>query len=478
MRGVVTAAVLVAATALFMSASTGATARASAGSRCKMVTKRVHGHRKRVKVCKAKPKKPKPKPKPPPKPQADVTITMTSTLEQVTAGNHVYYTLEVANHGPESADGVSISADIPADLVDLYAAGGSDPIECSANRDGALTHVECGSLTIPPDGAGGSDESSETYVTIVAEPDTAGAFQVSAHATSSTHDPHPEDNIATKPLKVLPGPASADLSVKLTSAPDPASVTQGMTETISVTNAGPSEATDVHVTLLLPQGAAVADFPFSLFNDSPPSGGCGSAIYGYGSLAVACYDVIAPGQTATRTLHVLPSIHGPAALETDAVVSAYTKDANLTNDRATITTALSPFQPLAGVDVATTMDVPTTPAAGKPFMLVFHVRNLGLADAHGVHVTLNVAPSIELMGLALISQSDSGLSGIIDCVGLDCTIPELPSDGMFTGALLGTASAAGSYSAALSASPSESDAAPANNNASIKFTVSARPTPR
>src|SRR5262245_62766314 len=112
-----------------------------------MVTKRVHGHRKRMKVCKAKPKKPKPKPKPPPQPHAALTITMMSTLEQVTAGNRVYYTVAVEDRGPETADGVSISADVPADTVDFYAAGGSDPIECSANRDATLTHVECGSVT-------------------------------------------------------------------------------------------------------------------------------------------------------------------------------------------------------------------------------------------------------------------------------------------------------------------------------------------
>jgi hypothetical protein len=124
------------------------------------------------------------------------------------------------------------------------------------------------------------------------------------------------------------------------------------------------------------------------------------------------------------------------------------------------------------------MDLPTTPVAGKPFMLEFHIRNLGLADAHQVHVTFNTTPSLEVTGLALINQSDSGLSSFIDCAGQDCTIPELPSDGLLSGALFGTAPAAGSYSATLTANASENDAAPANDSASIKFTVSARQAPR
>src|SRR5262245_41762590 len=73
----------------------------------KWVTKVVHGHKKRIKVCKKKPA-----PKPPP-PKADLELTMRSTLDQVTAGNHVVYKLLVENKGPNPVDGVAVAVDLP-----------------------------------------------------------------------------------------------------------------------------------------------------------------------------------------------------------------------------------------------------------------------------------------------------------------------------------------------------------------------------
>src|SRR5215204_1992363 len=97
----------------------------------KWVTKIVHGHKKRVKVCKKKPK-----PKPPP-PQANLELTMDSTIDQVTAGNHVGYTLVAENEGPQIADGVMLTVDLPPGKIEAYAYGGSD--ESSGDCDTQMT---------------------------------------------------------------------------------------------------------------------------------------------------------------------------------------------------------------------------------------------------------------------------------------------------------------------------------------------------
>jgi uncharacterized repeat protein (TIGR01451 family) len=288
------------------------------------------------------------------------------------------------------------------------------------------------------------------------EPSQAGDYTTSAKAVGSTADPSPEDAAATKSLHVAAGPPSADLSVSVESSPTPAAVPDGFTQTISVTNDGPTEATDVFATVLLPQGAsATQPIPpetdvLALISGSCPYG------FGFSSSAVVCFDAVRPGETRSATLEIAPSIHSPPTLRTDAVVSAYTRDSNLANNRASNETAVSPFTPSPGLDFRLAFDEPPTLTAGKQVVVPFHLSNLGLRDAGQVTVRATTSPAVPSLALSLQIGN-----GGVDCAPasgeatVECQVPELPSDNRLRGYLYAPPTEAGTYSATVTVTSPE-----------------------
>jgi hypothetical protein len=412
----------------------------------KWVTKIVHGHKKRVKVCKKKPA-----PKPPP-PKADIELTMDSTIDQVTAGNHVGYTLVAENEGPQIADGVMLSVDLPPGKTEAYAYGGGDESsgECSVEMTATATHLEChlGTLSVETD-EGTAGGNAYAFARLELEPSQAGDYVVSAKATSeSTVDPSPADASATKSLRVFAGPPAADLSVSVESPAQPGSVPDGYEQAVTVTNAGPTEATDVLVTVLLPQGAtamAPAQINFGIL--SFLGARCPPFFYGYQSTAFACFEAIPSGATRTATLTVGPSIHSPGTLRTDAVVSSYTTDSNLTNNRASGEATVTPFLPAAGIDLRLAFDGAPKLEAGKQLILPFHFSNLGLGDVDQVAVEASISPSVSQLGLGL-QTADVGVGCASTTDGaIACRLAEIESDARVNGSVYSPSIPAGSYTA-------------------------------
>lgn len=409
----------------------------------KYVTKMVHGHKKRVKVCKKKPK-----PKPPPR-QANLELTTDATLEEVTAGNHVVYTFQLENKGPSLAEDAKLTVELPGGDADVYGFGGNGGGDstCQTTSSETSNHVECNFGEL---GVEGQDTESGinayAYLTIRLEPKQAGDYTVSATATGSIADPSPQDATASKPLRVLPGPPAADLSVSL--PPSSGSIPDGYTQTVSVTNDGPTEATDVVVTILLPQGALAtpvfsADFNvFTLLTSS-----CSYYLYLSLTTSAVCFDAVGSGQTQTAEVKIAPSIHSPSPLRTDAVVGSYTRDSNLANNRTSSDTVLSPFQPAAGPDIRLAFDQPPALSAGQPAVLPFRLANLGLGDADNLTVQASTTPSLGQLGLDLQSGNSAIGCTSTDLEAVSCTLPELESDTRINGAIYTDSAPAGSYTA-------------------------------
>jgi uncharacterized repeat protein (TIGR01451 family) len=107
--------------------------------------------------------------------------------------------------------------------------------------------------------------------------------------------------------------AQADLQVAQADAPDPASVGEVVTYTVSVHNAGPDDATQVRLTDTLPAGAAFV-------SATPGQGSCTGAS---GTVSCALGDLVS-GATATVAIAVRPG--APGTITNQAAVTATEPD--------------------------------------------------------------------------------------------------------------------------------------------------------
>jgi uncharacterized repeat protein (TIGR01451 family) len=128
-----------------------------------------------------------------------------------------------------------------------------------------------------------------------------------------------------------PPPVIADLSIVITDAPDPAVVGQPVTYTFNVTNLGPAAATDVTLTVPVPDGAT------SLTADGGVTPVAGTVRFALGTVTA--------GPPVTRTMSV---IYGTARAATvNAAVSAAQADPVAANDIAVQATTIVANTPIS-----------------------------------------------------------------------------------------------------------------------------------
>lgn len=483
MRRLLTIALLIGGAAVLLTASPAAPSGSKPTrpeARCKFVIKRVHGHRKRVKVCK---RKPKPTPKPAPKPKADLVLSATSSVKQITAGNQFVYEVGFANIGPASVTGAELSITVPAGTeieptISVYSVGSGDTLEpeCEGSSEGEdapfVWRCRLSGELPPADPEVENPEAFRARLTI--EPEHGGPFVIEAKAEGpDTVDPHPENNDVTTTIDVADGPASADLSVSVEAAPDPALVLDDFVETIKVTNHGPTEATSVRVPILLPLGVQIVDV------QSPSLGG--DCYYGTGPLtATVCWDVIQSGETAEAKVVLAPIGTAPPTLETNLLVTAYTPDPDLSNNRASAMTAVAPFTPVPGVDLGVRLYPPRIFRGGGEYVVVpVALLNRGTQEVTGGHVVVIASGPVGESGFALFDESSGELT-IGPCETTpsgtkDCVIRSLSGASRLNGYFFAELSGTGELKVTLTAIADTQDANPADNTASVSLQVGPSP---
>lgn len=148
------------------------------------------------------------------------------------------------------------------------------------------------------------------------------------------------------------GDLSANLSLTMTDAPDPAAVSANLAYAITVSNAGPDPANGSTVTDVLPAGV-------TLVSAIPSQGSCS------GTNTVSCYlGTIPSGGNATVTLTVQPTAIN-AALANSASVSSPVSDTVLANNSANTTTNVS----ANAVPVISTLSPSNVPPGSANFTL-------------------------------------------------------------------------------------------------------------
>ena len=222
---------------------------------------------------------------------ADLTISKLDSVDPVLAGAELIYTIRVDNIGTGPAADVVVTDTLPAGVTLVSTTG------CAEDPAGVPT---CSLGTI--DAAG----FAEYTITVTVDPSTTGLITNNASVTTSSEESNPDNNSTSQDTTVS---GEADLSITKMDSSDPfiAGGNRVLVYTIEVSNAGPSDATNVVVTDTLPS-VAIFESTAGCLND--PNG-----------VPDCQLGTIAAGASASYTITVTLQRVGGTIVNTVSVVS-------------------------------------------------------------------------------------------------------------------------------------------------------------
>ncbi len=284
-------------------------------------------------------------------PASDLSITKSDSVDPVIAGQNLTYTLVVSNAGPSAATNVVVTDSVPAGTSFVSAdAGGSE-------SGGTVTWA-----------LGGLANGGSTTVHVTVHVDEARTANITntASVDADQADPDPSDDADTEATVV---DEDAELSITKSDSADPSLAGQDLTYTLTVTNDGPSDATNVVVTDAVPAGTSFV---------SADGGGIEAA-------GVVTWNLGAVDDGDIVTVHV--TVHVDADRTTDltntANVGSDTPDTDGSDDAATEATTVDE---LADLRIAASDSVDPV-VAGDDLTYTLVVTNDGPSDATNVVVT-------------------------------------------------------------------------------------------
>ena len=316
-------------------------------------------------------------------PQADLELSKTATPDPVIAGEQVSYLITVVNNGPSTALDVVIDDVLPAGLT----------LDGVSSTVGACTALPCLLGEIPV------GESGEVTVDATVDSAVLDLPANTATVTASTADPDPDDNAASADPEV-------DTLARLSTVKELTSGTpvagESVEWTITVTNAGPSDALNVNVADSVPSNLTNVVVESS-------QGGC---------VAFDCLLGTIPALSdATITVTAdLPADTPPGTLENTAVTTSDTPDDDNTDDTSTASDETSTSADLSIVKSGPIGEV----LKGRPVSWTLRVTNNGPSDAQGVVISDLLPAEVDLGTLEIV---DGGLGCTLTGSDVECVIP-------------------------------------------------------
>jgi len=395
---------------------------------------------------------------------ADLSITKTDSPDPVTAGGNLTYTITVANAGPSDAVTVMLNDSLPTNATFV-----------------SLTLPAGWSVTTPPVGSSGVVTASRANLAASAGPqvftlvvrvnaNVPGGTSISNTATigSAGPDPAPGNNTVIQSTAVQ---VIADVSVAKLDAPDPVMAGNNLTYTLTVSNAGPSDAQGVTLTDSVPPNTRfvsvqqTAGPAFTLV--SPPVGGVGAF-----SANAATF---AAGASATFQFVVrvnADTVNNSTIVNTATVLSS-TADANTSNNTATASTIANSV-----VDLDVTKTGPDVVTAGTNASYTIRVLNVGPSNAQGVTLTDSLPANTTFISFEAppgwtVATPPPGTAGGVVTATADLPAPGSVGPQFFTLVVRVRSGAAVSNTAQVSSATADSNA---SNNSATKVTT-IRPAP-
>lgn len=319
-------------------------------------------------------------------PSADLRVSQVDEPDPVRAGESLTYTITVHNSGPSLAENVVLIDTFPSEMV----------------LTGATTPQ--GSCTPPPGrpltcNLGAMTNGQEVVVKVFLDTPLDGLYTNTVTVSSSTHDPNLLNNTSHESTLVA---TQADLGVSQTVQPGTVYAGELLTYTITVHNAGPNIATNVHLTDTLPSGV-------TLLSVTPSPGSCNS-----GAVITCTLGNLQVGGNATVIVVVNTTVDG--FITNIVSVISDTPDQHLSNNLSQVTKRVNPAADLGVSQV----DTPDPVRAGYPLTYTLTVHNSGPSSSGYVLLTDSLPAGVDFVSAEPVAYC-------LQASLVVCTLPGLPS---------------------------------------------------
>lgn len=289
---------------------------------------------------------------------ADLSVEKTGPDGSVLAGSEIVYDIKVTNAGPDPAEDIVLTDDLPA---------GTDVVSTNPGcltSDGAVT---CTWDALPAD--------ADVFLKIVTVAHQAGSLKNTVTVSSTTADLDPRNNTATHTTHV---DAEADLAISKTVSANPVTAGQLFTFTLAVKNHGPTSAESVTAVDRLPDG-------LDTLSTSP---GCWDSA----GIVTCTLDVLPADDAASWEVVVRTS--EPGHFTNTVTVSSLTPDPDTLNNSASEITRAETQADLVIVKAASADPV----ALEQPFSYTLTVTNRGPSAASAVVLTDTLPATVVYRG--------------------------------------------------------------------------------
>ena len=349
-------------------------------------------------------------------PTADLSVSKSDSADPVNASSSYSYTVNVSNAGAATATNVEVTDTLPPGVSFVSATGTG--WSCS-EAAGVVTCTRA-SLAV----------GAAPAITIsVTAPSSGGSITNNVSVSADETDPVSGNDSGSEMTAVT---AIADLSVSKSDSADPVSAAGSFSYTVSVSNGGPSTATNVSVTDTLPPGVGFVS-----------ASGTGWACSEAGGVVTCTRSSLAVGAAPDITISVTAPSSG-GVITNNVSVSAMETDPVAGNDSASEMTTVTAVADL----VVTKTDSVDPVIAGNDLTYTVTVTNNGPSDAQDVVVTDTLPAGVTLVSTSGCAEDPSGVAtctlGTIAASSSDQYTITVTVDSATTGVLTNTAAVASS----------------------------------
>lgn len=329
-------------------------------------------------------------------PAADLAITKTLDTDPLIAGEPVTFTIGVTNNGPQTATGVSVTDPVPAGITNV-----------TATSAGATCTVT-GTITCAvPDMPVGQSVQIEVTGTLQPGANPGASLSNTATVSGALTDPDLTNNTATV-ISTLS--TSTDVSITKSFLPAVPVAGQNVVYTLTVHNAGPSEARDVLITDPFDPGT-------TFVSATPGQGTCAVDA----SLLTCQVGTLAPGATVVSTVEVQIEAGMTAVVQNTVAVTTSTTDTNPANNADSVAFQPDVIADMAVVKTASAAQV----SAGDSLDFTLAVRNLGTSVAVNAVLSDTMPAGFTVTGVDGPAGADCTFTGS----AIACTWASFPVGG-------------------------------------------------